>query len=146
MWWQCICMLKMRFLALAVQKLQHEQRDTQTYTRTDPTEIITYLHTRMVNIRERTAYIPWTRTSLALHPFRKFVRNFGLRPAQPARPWAEYWWWRNRMGIPSLNRLHGRPCRSMPSRFHQSQVQTWLVNQCFFLWWKTYSKKTIFLC
>ena len=39
-------MLKMNFPASLVQKLQPEQTDTQT----DLTEIITYLHTQMVNI------------------------------------------------------------------------------------------------
>ena len=36
----------MKFLALAIQKLHTEQ----THRQTDPTEIITYLHTRMVMI------------------------------------------------------------------------------------------------
>ena len=49
----CICALKIEFLALVVQKLQHKQsvrpqthRDRRTDTQTDPTEIIiTYPHT-----------------------------------------------------------------------------------------------------
>ena len=40
----------MKPLAIAVQKLQSEHIDTQIDTETDTTEIITYLHTRMVRI------------------------------------------------------------------------------------------------
>ena len=45
---------KMKFLAIACQKLYPEQTDrqtdTHTHTHTDLTEIITSPHTRMVNI------------------------------------------------------------------------------------------------
>ena len=45
-------MLNMNFLSVAVQKLQPKQSDTHSegQTQTDLTEIIAYLHTRMVNI------------------------------------------------------------------------------------------------
>ena len=46
------CMLKIKFLALAVNKLLPEQTDTQT----DLTEIITCPHTRKVNMERAYPY------------------------------------------------------------------------------------------